>query len=147
MFTQLVSSYKKGITFGCFDLCHAGHILMLEECKKHCDVLVVGLHVDPNQERSYKNKPVQSLFERFVQLKAVKYVDEIIPYQFEHEIETILKSYKFDVRFVGSDYVDSNFTGRDYCIDNKINIVYNKRDHSFSSSELRERIENSSYRK
>jgi glycerol-3-phosphate cytidylyltransferase len=134
----------KGITFGCFDLCHTGHILMLEECKSHCDTLTVGLHVDPKQERTYKNTPIQSLFERYVQLRAVKYVDEIIPYQFENEIESILKSYKFNVRFVGSDYINRDFTGRDYCIENGIEIFFNKRDHDYSSTELRKRIENSS---
>lgn len=119
---------------------------MLEECKQCCEELVVGLHVDPKRERSYKNKPIQSLFERYTQLKAVRYVDKIIPYQFEYEIEDILKSYMFDVRFVGVDYIDRDFTGRIYCVDNNIKIIYNNRNHNFSTTELRERIENSSHR-
>lgn len=138
---------KIGITFGAFDLCHAGHVLMFEECKQHCDYLIVGLQVDPSWERDEKNTPVQSLYERYVQLNAIKYIDEIIPYVFEHEIIQILQSRSIGVRFVGSDYIGRNFTGKDCCADRSIDIHYNNRDHGFSSTELRKRIEDSSNRK
>lgn len=134
---------KVGITYGAFDLCHAGHVLMFAECKRHCDYLIVGLQIDPSRERHTKNTPVQSVYERFVQLNAIKYIDEVIPYQFEDEIIQILQSKEIDVRFVGDDYVGKDFTGRDYCIDKNIEIYYNKRDHGFSTSELRNRIESS----
>ena len=134
---------KVGITFGAFDLCHAGHVLMFAECKRHCDYLIVGMQIDPSQERNTKNSPVQSVYERFVQLNAIKYIDEVIPYQFENEIISILQSKELDIRFVGDDYVGRDFTGKDYCIDKNIEIYYNKRDHGFSTSELRKRIESS----
>lgn len=137
---------KVGITFGAFDLCHTGHILMFRDCKQNCDFLIVGLQADPSIERQNKNKPVQSLFERYVQLSACKYIDEIVPYMYEHEIEQILKSTKVDVRFVGADYIGKEFTAKEYCLDNKIDIWFNNRDHGFSSTELRNRIENSNYR-
>lgn len=137
---------KIGITFGAFDLCHAGHVLMFAECKQHCDYLVVGLQVDPGIERDNKNHPVQSLFERFTQLNAIKYIDEIIPYQFEYEIEQILKSRDIGIRFVGDDYVGRDFTSRSYCIDAGIDIHYNKRTHGFSTTELRKRIESANNR-
>ena len=134
---------KVGITFGAFDLCHAGHVLMFAECKRHCDYLIVGMQIDPSQERDSKNTPVQSVYERFVQLNAIKYIDEVIPYQYESEIITILLSKEIDLRFVGDDYVGRDFTGRDICVDKNIEIYYNKRSHGFSTSELRKRIENS----
>lgn len=137
---------KVGITFGAFDLCHAGHILMFRDCKQNCDFLIVGLQADPSIERHNKNKPVQSLFERYVQLSACKYIDEIVPYMYEHEIEQILKSTNVDVRFVGADYIGKEFTAKEYCLDNKIDIWFNNRDHGFSSTELRSRIENSNHR-
>ena len=128
-----------GITFGAFDLLHAGHVAMLEEAKRKCDFLMVGLHVDPTVERpDTKNKPVQSLFERFVQLSACKYVDEIIPYSTEKELMDILLSYPIDVRIIGEEYKDKHFTGRDLDIE----IYYNRRRHSFSSTELRQRLKN-----
>lgn len=138
---------KTGITFGAFDLCHAGHVLMFEECRSHCDHLIVGLQVDPSWERDEKNTPVQTLYERYVQLKAIKYIDEIIPYVFEHEIIQILQSRNIIVRFVGSDYVGRDFTGKDYCMDKCIHIHYNNRNHGFSTTELRKRIEDNSNRK
>lgn len=135
---------RVGITFGAFDLCHAGHVLMFSDCKRHCDYLIVGLQFDPSIERNSKNTPVQSLFERFVQLQAIKYIDEIIPYAYEHEIMQILQSRDIDTRFVGSDYIGRDFTGKSVCADKQISIIYNNRDHGFSTSELRKRIENSS---
>lgn len=137
---------KIGVTFGAFDLCHAGHVLMFGECKRHCDYLIVGLQVDPSQERDSKNSPVQSLYERFVQLNAIRFIDEVIPYQFENEIVQIIQSREIDIRFVGDDYIGRDFTGKTYCIDKNIEIYYNKRDHGFSTSELRKRIESSSNR-
>lgn len=134
---------KVGITFGAFDLCHAGHVLMFAECKRHCDYLIVGMQIDPSQERDSKNTPVQSVYERFVQLNAIKYIDEVIPYQYEDELIKILLSKDINIRFVGDDYVGKDFTGKDDCIDKNIEIYYNKRDHGFSTSELRKRIESS----
>ena len=127
---------KVGFTCGVMDLFHAGHVLMLEECKKHCDYLIVGLHTNPNLDRASKNIPVQSLVERYIQLKACPYVDEIVPYQIEEELLEILKSFSIDVRFVGSDWKDKEFTGHDL----DIKVIYNTRNHNFSSSALREKI-------
>lgn len=133
---------KTGITFGCFDLCHAGHVLMLKECRSQCNHLIVGLQVDPSIERPEKNKPIQSLYERYVQLHELKWVDEIIPYQLESEIISMLQTLPISTRFIGEDYKTKDFTGRQYCIDNQIDIIYNSRKHGFSSSELRRRLEN-----
>jgi len=138
---------KTGITFGAFDLCHAGHVLMFAECKQHCDYLIVGLQVDPSMERELKNTPVQSLYERYVQLNGIKYINEIIPYVYENEITQILSSRDIGVRFVGSDYIGRDFTGKDYCSNKSIHIHYNNRDHGFSTTELRKRIESTSNRK
>ena len=131
-----------GFTAGAFDLCHAGHVLMLRECKEHCDKLIVGLHVDPSIERPTKNKPVQTLVERYIQLKGLSYVDEIIPYETEKDLTDILSAVKIHVRFIGGDYVNvDNFTGKSLCESLGIEIFYNSRNHRFSSSELRKRIE------
>lgn len=135
-----------GITFGAFDLCHAGHVLMFADCKQYCDFLIVGLQVDPSMEREEKNKPIQSLYERYVQLSSIKYIDEIIPYVYEEEILQILSSRKLDIRFVGSDYIGRNFTGKNVCVDRKIEIRYNNRDHGFSTTELRQRVAGASVR-
>jgi glycerol-3-phosphate cytidylyltransferase len=132
---------KTGITFGAFDLCHTGHVLMFAECKAYCDHLIVGLQVDPSLERNQKNTPVQSLYERFVQLNAIKYIDEIVPYAYEHEILQILQSRNIGVRFVGADYIARDFTGKDYCVSKSIDLHFNNRDHGFSTTELRKRIE------
>ena len=137
---------KTGITFGAFDLCHAGHVLMFQDCKHHCDYLIVGLQGDPSLERETKNTPVQSMYERYVQLKAIRYIDEIIPYAYEYEIIQILKSRDLDVRFVGADYIGKDFTGKGICLDRQIDIIFNNRDHDFSTSELRKRIESSNNR-
>ena len=131
---------KIGITFSAFDLLHVGHVMMLKEAKKQCDYLIVGLQLDPSLERFNKRKPYQSIFERYVQLKGSKYVDEIIPYVTENDILDILKSYDIFVRIIGAEYKNIDFTGKKYCIENGIKIYYNSRNHNFSSSELRNRL-------
>lgn len=132
---------KVGITFSAFDLFHSGHVAMLKEARSNCDYLMVGLQTDPTLDRPEKNKPIQSVFERYVQLEGCKYIDEIIPYATEKDLEDILLTYKIDVRFIGEEYRDVEFTGKKICVDKGINIHYNKRQHSFSTSGLRKRIE------
>ena len=132
---------KIGITFSTFDLLHAGHVAMLSECKNHCDYLIAALQTDPTIDRpDTKNTPVQSIVERQIQLAATRYVDEIVVYQTEKDLEDILLTLPIDVRILGVEYADKDFTGRQICIDRDIEIVYNKRDHSFSSSNLRKRV-------
>jgi glycerol-3-phosphate cytidylyltransferase len=131
---------KVGITFSTFDLFHAGHIAMLEECKRQCDFLIVGLQTDPTIDRpDTKNKPAQSIYERWVQLDACKFVDKIIPYSTEADLIDILLSQKIDVRFLGEEYKDKEFTGKYECFRKKIKLVFNSRDHRFSTTELRKR--------
>lgn len=130
---------KVGITFSAFDLLHAGHVAMLREAKQHCDYLIVGLQTDPTIDRSDKNKPIQTLVERYTQLSGVKYVDEIIPYQTEQDVEDILEMYHIDVRVLGEEYRDKDFTGRDICKKLGIDLYFNKREHRFSTSDLRKR--------
>ena len=127
---------KRGFTCSTFDLLHAGHILMLKEAKEVCDYLIVGLQVDPTLDRPNKNKPIQSYYERWVQLSAVKYVDEIIPYTTEDELNTILQNYEIDIRILGDEYKDKLFTGSYLDME----YHYNKRTHGYSSTELRNRI-------
>ena len=130
-----------GFTCSTFDLLHAGHILMLAEAKSVCDHLIVAVQTDPTIDRpNSKNKPVQSIVERYVQLSAVKFVDQIIVYETEKDLEDLFKTLPIDVRVIGSDYKDREFTAKDYCIDNNIQIVYNKRTHSFSTTDLRQRV-------
>lgn len=132
---------KIGITFSTFDLLHAGHVAMLSECKNHCDYLIAALQTDPTIDRpDTKNPPVQSIVERQIQLAATRYVDEIVVYQTEKDLEDILLTLPIDVRILGIEYADKDFTGRQICLDRNIEIVYNKRDHSFSSSNLRKRV-------
>lgn len=132
---------KKGFTCSVFDLFHAGHIMMLKEAKGQCDYLIVGLQTDPTLDRpDTKNKPVQSIFERFVQLQACRYVDEIVVYATEKDLIDILLSYPIDVRILGVEYADKEFTGRKECIDRDIELYFNKREHSFSTGELRQRV-------
>lgn len=131
---------KTGVTFSAFDLLHAGHILMLKEAKSVCDYLICGLQVDPTLERPNKNKPIQSVVERYIQLSSVEYVDEIIPYAYESELCDILLGYDINIRIIGADYKGENFSGLDICQTKGIEIYYNQRSHSFSSSELRRRI-------
>ena len=131
---------KTGFTCSTFDLLHAGHIVMLEESKNHCEYLICGLQIDPTIDRKEKNAPVQSIVERYLQLYAVKYVDEIIPYATEKDLEDLLNMLNIDIRFLGEEYEDKNFTGKDICIDREIILYYNRRSHRFSTSELRNRI-------
>ena len=131
---------KVGITFSAFDLLHAGHIAMLRESKVQCDYLVAGLQLDPTIDRPEKNKPVQTIVERYTQLKAVKYVDEIIPYTTEKDVEDILEMYHINVRILGEEYKDKDFTGRDICKKLDIELYFNKREHRFSTTDLRKRI-------
>ena len=131
---------RVGITFFSFDLLHAGYLVMLKEAKKQCDYLIVGLQLDPSLDRSNKNTPSQSIIERYIQLKGSKHVDEIVPYVSEQDLEDILRSFKLDVRIIGDEYQDKNFTGRDYCEKKGIEIYFNSRDHRFSSSGLRKQV-------
>lgn len=129
----------RGFTAGAFDVCHAGHLIMFEECRKQCDYLIVGLHTDPTIDRKEKNKPVQTTFERFMQLKACKFIDEIIPYDTEEDLYNLLVSVKPDIRFMGSDWEGKANLSRDKLI-GRMKVIYNSREHSFSSSNLRKRI-------
>jgi len=139
---ELKSEGKKiGIVFSTFDLLHAGHIAMLAEVKNHCDYLIAGLQTDPTIDRpDTKNKPIQSIVERQITLSATRYVDEIVVYQTEKDLKDILLTLPIDVRILGVEYQNQEFTGRDICYDRGIEIVFNSRDHSFSSSSLRKRV-------
>lgn len=128
---------KVGITFSAFDLLHAGHIKMLEEARRQCDYLIVGLQTDPTLDRPEKNRPTQTVVERYIQLKGCRFVDEIVPYATEQDLEDILRSFKIDVRIIGDEYREKQFTGREYCVDKGIEFYFNTRDHRFSSSSLR----------
>jgi glycerol-3-phosphate cytidylyltransferase len=135
---------KIGFTCSTFDLFHAGHIMMLKEAKSQCDYLIVGLQTDPTIDRpDTKNKPIQTLFERFVQLQSCRYVDEIVPYSTEKELVDILLSYPIDVRIIGEEYKDAHFTGREFDIE----MYYNRRKHSFSTTSLRQRVKEGEERK
>lgn len=141
MGTDLEHSKKLvGITFSTFDLLHAGHIAMLREAKEVCDYLICAIQVDPSLDRPEKNKPVQTLVERWTQLQGVKYIDEIIPYQSEKDVEDILQLFNIDIRIIGSEYKHGKFTGRAICAARGIEIYFNQRDHRFSSSDLRQRV-------
>jgi len=130
-----------GITFSTFDLLHAGHIAMLSEAKNHCDYLICGLQTDPTIDRpETKNKPIQSIVERQIQLAACRYVDEVVVYSTEQDLVDLLLILPVDVRILGVEYADKEFTGKGECIMRGIDIVYNGRDHSFSSSSLRKRV-------
>ena len=129
-----------GITCSSFDLFHAGHVKMLEEAKEHCDFLIVALQTDPTIDRPEKNKPKQSIVERYIQVDACKYVDQIVPYTTEKDLEDIFLSFRLDVRIIGEEYKDKHFTAKEICKDRRIEIIYNSRAHDWSSSELRNRI-------
>ena len=131
---------KVGFTCSTFDLCHSGHVQMLREAKEQCDYLICGLQIDPSLDRNTKNAPLQTIVERYTQLKAVRYVDEIIPYITEEDLEDILSMYHIDVRILGDEYRDEDFTGKDICKKRDIQLYFNKRDHRFSSSDLRYRM-------
>ena len=133
---------KIGFTASTFDLLHAGHIAMLREAKSVCDYLICGLQIDPSVDRIEKNKPVQTIVERYTQLAAVKYVDEIVPYHYETDLVDILQMYPINIRIIGEEYRFKDFTGKEECRQLSIDIYYNKRNHRFSSSGLRERVSN-----
>lgn len=137
----MISDKKVGVTFSTFDFLHAGHILMLEEAKTVCDYLIVGLQTDPTIDRpDTKNKPIQTLLERQIQLMGCKYVDQIIVYETEKDLENILYIVKPYIRIIGEEYKDKEYTGRDICKELNIHIYYNKRKHNYSSTSIRERI-------
>jgi glycerol-3-phosphate cytidylyltransferase len=129
-----------GFTCSSFDLLHAGHVAMLRDAKAHCDYLICGLQVDPSIDRDNKNSPVQTVVERYSQLNAVGYVDEIIPYVTEQDLEDILAMYQIDLRILGDEYRDKDFTGKDICRKRGIQLYFNERSHRFSSSDLRQRV-------
>jgi len=132
---------KIGITFSTFDMLHAGHIAMLSEAKNHCDYLIAGLQTDPTIDRpDTKNSPIQSVVERQIQLAACRYVDEVVVYQTERDLIDLLLILPVDVRILGVEYEQKDFTGRGECYDRGIELVFNGRDHSFSSSSLRRRV-------
>ncbi len=131
-----------GIVASSFDLLHAGHIMMLREAKSKCDHLIAAIQTDPTVDRPEKNTPVQTIVERYIQLSAVKYVDEIIVYTTEQDLEDILEMYPIDIRVLGEEYRDKDFTGREICKRRGIQLYFNKRDHRFSSSDLRKRVTN-----
>ena len=133
---------KVGFTASAFDLLHSGHVAMLREAKSVCDYLICGIQVDPTIDRPTKNKPVQTIVERYAQLAAVKYVDEIIPYCTEADLLDIINMYPINVRIIGEEYKTQEFTGKERCRELGIDIHYNKRNHRFSSSGLRKRVSN-----
>lgn len=134
-----------GITFGAFELCHAGHVAMLEECKRQCNWMIVGLQTDPTIDRpDTKNKPIQTTFERWMQLQALSSVDEVIPYDTEQDLLNMLSMLHIDKRFIGSDYKDVIINGADICKAKNIEVVYIDRLHTYSSSELRKRLKHDS---
>jgi len=135
---------KKGITFGAFDLFHAGHVMMLEEAKTVCDYLIVCIQSDPSLDRKEKNKPVQSIIEREIQVSGCRYTDEVIIYDTEADLMDIINTVDWDVRILGEEYKDKDFTGREQTLDK---CHFNKRPHSFSSSELRIRVAKEQFKK
>lgn len=131
---------KIGFTCSAFDLFHAGHVAMLQEARKHCDYLIVGLQNDPTMDRPEKNRPVQSVVERQMQLKGSRYVDEVWVYNTEKDLEDLLLMLPINVRILGVEYENKEFTGREICHRRGIELYFNGRDHSFSSSSLRRRV-------
>lgn len=132
---------KVGFTASTFDLFHAGHVVMLEEAKRNCDWLITAIQIDPTLDRpKVKNKPVQSIIERQIQVAACKFVDEIIVYNTEKDLEDILMTLSIDIRFLGEEYKDKEFTGKQICLNRNIELYFNKRDHYFSSTDLRKRV-------
>jgi glycerol-3-phosphate cytidylyltransferase len=132
---------KIGFNCSSFDLFHAGHVTMLKIEKQMCDYLKVALQVDPTIDRpGVKNKPTQSVYERYVQLQSCKYVDEILVYETEMDLLNLLKTQSINIRFLGDEYKERDFTGKQYCIEQGIELFYHPRTHQYSSSELRQRI-------
>jgi glycerol-3-phosphate cytidylyltransferase len=130
----------KGFTCGSFDLFHAGHVAMLAECKMHCDYLIVGIQTDPTIDRKNKNKPIQSLIERQIQVQGCRYVDKTIVYETEKDLELLLSLLDINIRFLGADWEYEGITGQDICENRKIQLYYNSRNHGLSTSELRKRL-------
>ena len=135
-----MAKMRVGFTCSTFDLLHAGHVQMLREAKEQCDYLICGLQIDPSVDRENKNSPIQTIVERYTQLKAVSYVDEIIPYATETDLEDLLSMYTINVRILGEEYRDGTFTGRAICAKRGIELYFNKREHRFSTSDLRRRV-------
>jgi glycerol-3-phosphate cytidylyltransferase len=135
-----VSNKEIGLVTSCFDLLHAGHIMMLREAKTQCDYLIAALQTDPTIDRPEKNKPIQTIVERYVQLSAIKYVDEIICYASEKDLEDITSMFPITVRILGEEYKNKDFTAREICKQRGIRLYFNSRDHRFSSSDLRKRV-------
>ena len=131
---------RTGFTASAFDLLHAGHVQMLREAREHCDYLICGLQMDPTIDRPDKNAPIQTIVERYTQLKAISYVDEIIPYLTESDLCDILSMYHIDIRILGVEYKEKDFSGKDICRKRGIDLYFNKRDHRFSTSDLRKRV-------
>ena len=131
---------KVGFTCSAFDMLHSGHIQMLRDAREQCDYLICGLQTDPSADRPEKNRPIQTVVERYTQLKAVQYVDEIIPYATEEDLKDILSMYHIDVRILGDEYREKDFTGKEICKRRDISLYFNNRDHRFSSSDLRKRV-------
>ena len=129
-----------GFTASAFDLLHAGHVQMLREAKEQCEYLICGLQMDPTIDRANKNAPIQTVVERYTQLKAISYVDEIIPYLTESDLCDILSMYHIDIRILGVEYKEKDFSGKDICRKRGIDLYFNKRDHRFSTSDLRKRV-------
>ena len=135
-----MSNKRVGITCSTFDLLHSGHVMMLRDAKTVCDYLICALQNDPSVDRPDKNQPIQNIVERQAQLAAIRYVDEILVYNTEEELMDILGMYQIDVKIMGEEYRDKDFTGRDLCKQRDIDFYFNKRDHRFSSSDLRKRV-------
>lgn len=132
---------KIGFTCSTFDLFHAGHVTMLQEEKRHCDYLIIAIQTDPTIDRpDTKNKPVMSIYERYICVSACKYVDEVLVYSTEEDLLNILKTQRIDIRFLGEEYKAKDFTGKDWCISHGIEIFYHERGHPYSSSSLRQRV-------
>ena len=134
---------KVGFTCSAFDMLHSGHIQMLRDASEQCDYLICGLQTNPSVDRPEKNRPIQTVVERYTQLKAVQYVNEIITYAIEEDLKDILSMYHIDVRILGDEYREKDFTGKEICKRRDIALYFNKRDHRFSSSELRRRVSES----
>lgn len=129
-----------GFTCSAFDLLHAGHVAMLREAKSQCDYLICGLQVDPSLDREEKNTPIQTIVERYTQLQAISYVDEIIPYITEDDLLDIISMLPIDVRILGDEYRNKEFTGKEICQKRGIKLYFNNRDHNFSTSSLRKKV-------
>lgn len=136
-----LNKYKIGFNCSTFDLFHAGHVTMLKEEKRYCDYLIVAIQTDPTIDRpETKNKPVQSIYERFCAVSSCKYVDEVLVYSTEEDLLSMLKTQHIDIRFLGDEYKTKDFTGKQWCLDNNIELHYHLRDHPYSSSALRKRV-------